>query len=392
MGTTRNVTAYPQPTEPQPTERQPVDRPPGEPRHRQERPRSELELFTKKVLIVAAIVAVAALLWFARDVMLLIFIAAALAAGIAPAVRRVRLFWRYQFRRKLSRGAAVMIVYMPLVIAALALALFVVPRFNADTSELGARLPILIDQNILKPLERFMPLGSVREQLRGGIEMPRSRVFAYMRNAVTTVASALAVLFMIAYMLIDADRLRNLFLLTVPPHDRGRRRRMLMRIATRMSSWLSAQLLLSTIIGVATFVGLVFLRIPYALPLAILAAVGELIPVIGPTVGAIPVLCFALLQSRWQFWSYLVFAILLQKAENLFIVPRVMAKKVSISPLAVFIAFMIGASLLGIVGAIMAIPIAAIVQVAFDEAFVARRERRQDVDRAGTLLRREIEN
>lgn len=369
------MTAYPQPTEPQ------------EPRHRPERPRSELELFTKKVLIVAAIVAVAALLWFARDVVLLISIAAVLAAGIAPAVRRVRLFWRYRFRRKLSRGAAVMIVYMPLVIAALALALFVVPRFNADTSELGARLPVLIDENILKPLERFVPLGSVREQLRGGIEMPRSRVFAYMRNAATAVASALAVLFMIAYMLIDADRLRNLFLLTVPPHDRGRRRRMLMRIGTRMSSWLSAQLLLSTIIGAATFVGLVALRIPYALPLAILAAVGELIPLIGPTVGAIPVLCFALLQSRWQFWSYLVFAILLQKAENLFIVPRVMAKKVSISPLAVFVAFMIGASLLGIVGAIIAIPIAAIVQVAFDEAFVSRRERRQDLDRAGTLLR-----
>jgi predicted PurR-regulated permease PerM len=78
----------------------------------------------------------------------------------------------------------------------------------------------------------------------------------------------------------------------------------------------------------------------------------------------------------------------LQKVENYFIVPRVMAKKVSISPLAVFIAFMIGASLLGIAGAIMAIPIAAIVQVAFEEVFVSRRERRQDVDRAGTLLRK----
>jgi predicted PurR-regulated permease PerM len=376
------VTAYLQPTEPQPAERLPVG-----PRHRPERPRSELELFTKKVLIVAAIVSVAALLWFARDVVLLVFIAAALAAGISPAVRRVRLFWRYQFRRKLSRGAAVMIVYMPLVIGAIVLTLLIIPRFNADTSELGARLPVLIDENILKPLERFVPLTTVREQLRGGIELPRSRVFAYMRNAATVIASILAVLFMIAYMLIDADRLRNLLLLTAPPEVRGRRRRMLMRVATRMSSWLSAQLLLSTIIGVATFFGLIALRIPYALPLAILAAIGELIPVIGPTVGAIPVLCIALLQSRWQFWSYLVFAILLQKAENLFIVPRVMARKVSISPLAVFIAFLIGASLLGIPGAIMAIPFAAIVQVAFDEVFVARRERRQDIDRAGTLLR-----
>ena len=266
------------------------------PRQRPERPHSELELFTKKVLIVSAIVSLAALLWFARDVVLLIFIAAALAAGISPAVRRVRLFWRYQFRRKLSRGAAVMIVYMPLLIIVLVLALLVVPRFNADTSELGARLPVLIDENILKPLERFVPVTTVREQLRNGIELPQSRVFAFMRNAAVAVASALAVLFMIAYMLIDADRLRNLLLLTAPPESRGRRRRVLMRVGTRMSSWLPAQLLLSAIIGIATFFGLVALRIPYALPLAIIAAVGELIPVIGPTVGAVPVLCIALLQ------------------------------------------------------------------------------------------------
>ncbi|HYO76428.1 MAG TPA: AI-2E family transporter, partial [Thermoanaerobaculia bacterium] len=173
-----------------------------------------------------------------------------------------------------------------------------------------------------------------------------------------------------------------------PPEVRGERRRALMRIGKRMSSWLSGQLLLSFIIGVSTFVALVALQIPYALPLAIIAAVGELIPVIGPTVGALPVLAIALLHSRWQFWSYLAFAFLLQKAENWFIVPRVMSKKVSISPLAVFIAFLIGGSLLGVIGAIMAIPIAAIIQVAFDEAFVSRRERRQDRDRAGTLLRK----
>jgi predicted PurR-regulated permease PerM len=79
--------------------------------------------------------------------------------------------------------------------------------------------------------------------------------------------------------------------------------------------------------------------------------------------------------------------LVLQKLENLFIAPRVMSRKVSISPLAIFIAFMIGASLLGIVGAILAVPVAAMFQVAFEEAFVARRERRQDVERAGTLRR-----
>lgn len=353
-----------------------------------ERPRGELEIFTRKVLIVVAVAGGCAVLWFARDVLLLVFIAAVLAAGIAPAVRRVRILWRFNFGRKLSRGTAVMIVYLPFLAAVLLFGLLVIPRFIADTRELGARLPALIERNILTPLEPYVPVDVIRQQIEGGVELPRSRVFAYMRNAAAAIASAFAVLFMVAYMLIDAERLRNLFLLVYPPDVRGRRRRTLIRIGKRMSGWLSAQLLLSAIIGVATFIGLTALRVPYALPLAIIAAVGELIPAIGPTVGAVPALIVALLNSRWQFWSVLAFAFLLQKVENYLIVPRVMASKVSVSPLAVFIAFMIGASLLGVMGAIMAIPVAAITQVAFDEAFVRRRERRQDAERPGTLVRK----
>lgn len=343
-------------------------------------------MFTRKVLIVLGIAAGATLLWFVRDVLLLVFIAGVLAAGISPAVRRVRILWRYQFRRQLSRGSAVMVVYLPLLVTVIVVGIVVVPHFIADTRELTQRLPGLIEQNILGPMERYVPVAPIREQLRNGVELPRSRVFAYMRNAAAAIASIFAVLFMVAYMLIDAERLRNLLLLVYRPEVRGQRRRTLIRIGKRMSAWLSAQLLLCLIIGVATFVGLTLLRVPYALPLAIIAAVGELIPAIGPTVGAVPALIVALLSSSWQFWAVLIFAVLLQKIENYFIVPRVMARKVSVSPLAVFIAFMIGGSLLGIMGAIMAIPVAAIVQVAFDEAFVARRERRQDVERSGTLL------
>lgn len=353
-----------------------------------EQPRGELELFTRKVLVVAAIAAVIALLWFARDVLLLVFIAAVLAAGIAPAVQAVRVRWRFSFRRNLRRGPAVMIVYLPFLLGVLLLGLVVVPRFIADTRALGAQLPVLIEQNILHPLEKYVPVGIIRQELHDGVALPRSRLFAYMRNAASGLASVVAVLFMVAYMLIDAERLRNLFLLIYPPDARAEKRETLNRIAGRMSGWLSAQLLLSAIIGVCSFAGFVLLRIPYALPLAILAAVGELVPVIGPTVGAVPALAIALLHSRWQFWSVLAFALVLQKTENLFIVPRLMARKVSMSPLTVFIAFMIGAALLGVIGAIMAVPIAAIVQVAFEEAFVARRERRLDVERSGTLLRK----
>ncbi|HET7437588.1 MAG TPA: AI-2E family transporter [Thermoanaerobaculia bacterium] len=348
----------------------------------------ELQTFAKKTAIVLIFAGAVAVLWLAREVLILVFVAAVLAAGISPAVRWIQLRWRFHFRRRLSRGRAVLIVYLPFLVAVLLILILVVPRFIDETRDLARQLPALIEANIVVPLERYIPMGFVREELSHGVAVPRARVIFYVRSVATVGASLVAILFMVAYMLVDAERLRNLFLLVYPPAVRAERRATLNRMAGRMSSWLSGQLLLSAIIGVCTFVGLAALRIPYALPLAILAAVGELIPVIGPTVGAVPALAIALLHSPWQFWSYLVFAILLQKAENLFIVPRVMSRKVAISPLAVFVAFMMGASLLGIIGAIMAIPVAAIAQVAFEEAFVARRERRQDADRAGTLLRR----
>jgi len=350
--------------------------------------RGELETFARKTLIVLAVVAGALLLWAVRHVLVLVFIAAVLAAGISPAVHRVRVVGRHWFHRNVPRGAAVMLVYFPFLILAVLLAVILLPRVIADTRELGAQLPTLLDRNVFTPLERFVPMGGARDFVHDGIRVPRTSLFFFARTTVAAVASFVAVLFMVVYMLIDAHRLRNTILLLYPASVRGERRRMLKRIERRMSSWLSGQVIICAVMGLATFAALLALRIPYALPLALLAALGELVPVIGPILSAIPTLSIAILHSRWQFWSVLMLAIVLQKLENFLLVPRVMARKVKISPLAVFIAFLAGGSLLGIAGAIMAVPVAAIVQVAFDEAFVARRERRRDFTRAGTLTRR----
>jgi predicted PurR-regulated permease PerM len=347
----------------------------------------ELELFAKKAAIVAALVLGLLLLWRVRGVLVLVFIAAVIAAGISPAVQRVRLCWRFWFHRNIPRGAAVLLVYVPFLIVMLLLATVVFPRLLSEAQALGTQFPTLVQKNIAEPLERYFPMIDL-SYLSSGESIPRSSLFLYVRSTATAIASFIAVLFMVAYMLIDAHRLRNTILLFYPAEVRAERRRTLNRMAARMSSWLLAQCILSAIMGGAIFVTLLLLRVPFALPLAIVAMVGEIVPVIGPIVGCSPALLMALLHSRWQFWSLLIIVLVLQKLENLFIAPRVMAKQVSISPLAAFIAFMAGATLLGIAGAIIAIPITAIVQVAFEEAFVERRERRMNLGRAGTLLRR----
>jgi predicted PurR-regulated permease PerM len=345
--------------------------------------RSELAVFAKKALIVLAIVIVTLLLWRIRRILVLIFIAAVLAAGIAPAVRRVQILLRLYTKRKVARGTAVLIVYLPFLLTIILVMALTVPHLVAESQQLSTEMPALIDAKLLKPIEKYIPVDSIREALRGGVkQMP---VFGYLRSAATLVSSVVAVLFMIVYMLIDAERLRNVFLLLYPANQRAAKRNVIRRVSRRMSSWLSGQLILASIIGVATFVALVALRIPYALPLALIAAAGEMVPVIGPILGAVPPLVVALFKSNWQFWSVLAVAILIQQVENLFLVPRIIGNKVSISPLAVFVAFMTGATLLGIVGAIMAVPAAVIVQVIFEEGFVSRRERRQTAGRPGTL-------
>jgi predicted PurR-regulated permease PerM len=349
----------------------------------------DLYLFAQKAGIIVAFALLLLLLWAVRDVLILIFIAAVLAAGISPAVHRVRVLGRHRLRRNIHRGMAVVIVYFPFLLAVILLAVLMAPRLIDETRALNAQLPALIEHNLLTPLQHYLPVGRARELLRDGVTVPQELVFGYVRSAATVIASFVAVLFMVVYMLIDAHRLRNMVLLLYPEDVRGERRQTMNRMARRMSSWLSAQLILSGIMGVTMFTVMLVLRIPYALPLALFATLGEMVPVIGPIVGFAPALAIAILHSRWQFWSVLAAAIVMQKVENFIIAPRVMSRKVSISPLSAFIAFMIGASLLGIVGALMAIPVAAILQVAFEEMFVGRRERRQDVLRAGTLkLRR----
>lgn len=344
----------------------------------------ELQLFAKKMLIFFGLAVACFFLWEIRRILILLFIAAVLAAGISPAVQQVRVRTRHYLGKRIPRGTAVILVYVPFLVTAILFAVFGLPVILVEGRELAVQLPTLIEQHILTPLGRVLPVDEVRKML--STETQEVHLFGYIRGAVTLVASIVIILALIVYMMIDAERLRNLFLLFYPAEERGKKRRMVLRMSRRMSSWLAGQLLLAMIVGLATLVGLTALRVPYAIPLAIVAAVGEMIPIIGPILSAIPALIVALFLSPWQFWSVLALAVLIQQVENYFLVPRIMSNKVSVSPLSVFVAFLIGGSMLGVLGAILAIPVAAIIQVAFEEGFLTSRERRRDRGRKGTLL------
>lgn len=340
-------------------------------------------LFKRKFGLVVLTLLLLALAWRVRNVLILVFIAAILAGAIAPAVRRVQLHVRRFTRRRIQRGTAVLLVFVPFVTLVVTLGALTIPQLVAQGEDLSRELPALLEEKLA--VVPWIDVERVERSIRDWFS--RIPLYAYLSTAATAITSIIAILFMVGYMLVDAERLRNLVLVLFPADERSERRRTIRRISRRLSGWLGGQLILAAIVGFATFVTLLALRIPYAVPLALIAAIGEMVPVIGPIVGAIPAVSVALFQSDWQFWGVLIAAIVIQQVENYLLVPRLLGRKVSVSPLAVFIAFITGATLLGIVGALMAVPAVAIVQLVFEESFLRQRERRRDTARAGTLVR-----
>lgn len=342
----------------------------------------QMRVFAKKVALILLLI----LLWSIRQIVLLLLISGVLAAGIAPAVARLRVLVRLYFHKRIRRSTAVLLVYLPLLVCATLALFFGLPFLFEQSRKLLEDLPRLLDQRVFTPLEHYMPVDHFRAMVRrpvgGGDAKP---VVTWVRGAATVIGSAVAALFIIFYMLIDSERLKNLVLLAFPSRDRAAKKVLIRRMGRRMSAWLSAQLILAGVIAGATFIALLALRIPYALPLALLAGIGEMIPVVGPILGAIPALAVAILESPWQFWGMFVAAILIQQFENLFLVPRLMGNQLHVSPLGIFVALLIGTSLLGVIGAVLAAPMAAVAQLIFDEVYVGRRERRQDASRPGAI-------
>jgi predicted PurR-regulated permease PerM len=138
-------------------------------------------------------------------------------------------------------------------------------------------------------------------------------------------------------------------------------------VTNKISAWLGGQLLLAGIIGSTAALGLFLMGVPFFYVLALIAGIGEMIPIVGPILSAVPAIAVALSVKPALALGVIVFFFAQQQLENHLLVPKIMQRQVGISPVFVIIALLIGGSLLGVIGAILAVPTAAIVQVLFQE-------------------------
>ena len=326
----------------------------------------------------AQAVAVAALgvivvwtMFLARDVLLLIYVSVLLAIGFGPIVHAIEHQQVVPVGKRVPRWLAILAVYVLIVGAVIIVGFLVIPPLVTQARALATALPDLIDRGQTW-LIRYGLLDhriTLEEALR---RAPASG------DAVGTVAMAatgfvsgvfalLTVLILTFYLLVESDSLFRGFARLFPRADRPRVQEAAAEISVKVSAWLSGQLFLGAVIGGSAAIGLYALGVPYFYVLALVAAFGEMIPVVGPVLSAIPAVAVGFTVSAQTGLFVLIFFLAQQQIENHFLVPKIMSRQVGVSAVTVIIALLIGGSVLGILGAILAVPTAAILQVVIEE-------------------------
>jgi predicted PurR-regulated permease PerM len=287
---------------------------------------------------------------------------------------------------KMPRAVAVVLVYLVLLVLLAGIGLLIVPDLINQAEEVSARLPDLFVR-IQHWLAGFnlMFTDNTLNTLLSYLSSLSSSLFKVPKAIFSTVVNMLIAFFVSIYWLIDAPALRNFFLSLFPEERRERVDAVTSRMGRVMGGYVRGAVIDGVLIGVATYIGLLIIGVNYPLVLSLIAGVLEAIPVIGPIVAAVPMLCIALLQSSDKFLITLIFMICLHQAEGHIVLPNIMYRQTEISPMLVLLALLAGGSIGGVLGIIIAIPLAAATRVFLIEVVAPAVRRRTRADGQGDV-------
>lgn len=306
-----------------------------------------------------------------KSILFILFISVIVVLIMKPAVDWFE-------KKKISRVFGALIIYLTLIAFLAVAALIVVPPLTRESTQLSASFP----QYSERVSEGFVSLRQISENnnLAGSLENFLNKASVYLEKASVNIFSSvirllggfiylIVILVISFYLVVEKNGVERLVKQTVPPNLQNKVLRIIGKIEIKLSRWFVGQLALGFIIGLMSYIGLSLLGVPYALVLAIIAGLFELIPYVGPWLSAIPAILIALTVSPALAGAVLILYFIIQELENYFIVPKVMEKSVDIHPVITIMAMMIGGQLAGLVGVILAVPVAAIVMVAVEEVY-----------------------
>lgn len=321
---------------------------------------TKVEISHRTIIFTLILLAAVWVVFQIRDVLYLLFISFILMSALRPIVDGME-------RIRVPRVVSILILY-GLVFGGLGAGIAsMIPTLSTQSAKLFNQLPDVlsrvfpyISSDIQALLQQVAPVGENLVRVTLG-------VFSNMLAVVTVMTFTF-------YFLLERRHLQD-FLVALLGNFTGERAfDVLLRIEKRLGSWVLGQLCLMLFVGLLVYGGLFFLRVEYALPLAILAGLLEIVPTIGPTVSAVPsvLVAFSNSPSPWLAVSVIALYIIVQQVENNILVPLIMKRSVGLPPILTIVALMIGAKFGGITGAVLAVPVLIAIQEVVNSFPVAK--------------------
>ena len=313
--------------------------------------------------------------YLVADVLVVVLIAGFLATGLDPAVRWI------ERHTPAPRGIAVAVVVLTVATLLAMFAVFGVPGLVSQANELRQDAPQYAEQlrdahPALADLDQRM--GWVALVKRGASDSAmtpaRDGLINLARGVLHAVIATVTCMVLTIYFLARFASLKRTAYRLIPRSRRARAGLLIDEILERIGGYVLGNLVTSLVAGIAAYIVLQALGVPHALPLALFVALTDLIPLVGAPLGAALSSAVALTVSMPAGLIALGFFFVYQQFENVILVPHVMRRTVNVSPVATIVAILIGAALLGVLGALLAVPVAAAIQLIASAVWVPRQE------------------
>ena len=335
-------------------------------------PLSYYAAITVTVVVVLALLRAA---FEVRHVLILVAVAAVLAIGLDPAVRRLEAL-------RMRRGLAVAIIFVAATLFLVLFAALVVPPLANEVRQLSENIPDYVTRlrssggwlgDLARRFNISTRLADLTSRLPSVASSSLSTIFGFTKGLASVIFSTLTVAILTVYFLFALPRMKRTSVALFRPHRREQAGVLQGQALDRIGGFVSGNIFTSLIAGMVSFVVLTLIGVPFAAALAMWVAITDLIPAVGATLGAVVAVIVALFSSTADGVVTALFFIAYQQFENYYVAPRVMRHAVDVSPVAVIVATLIGGSLAGFAGVLLALPVAAAVKVVLRETWLNQR-------------------
>ncbi|MFA6410272.1 MAG: AI-2E family transporter [Candidatus Buchananbacteria bacterium] len=331
-----------------------------------------INISTATILKVVFILLGLFLVYYLREIVLLLLVSIVLAAVIEPSVDLSE-------RKRIPRSVATIFIYIFLILFVAMVVMLLVPPITEQLNLLINTLPNLWDKMMqeLDILNQYSQekgfADGIRQGLAGlqaGLQQAVGGIYSFVISFFWNLFNLIIILAMTFYLVVEKESLNNFVKVVAPKKYHQRLIGLIKIIKAKIGEWATAQLTVALVVGTLVATGLFILLPKYALILALIAALAEFVPYIGPITAAVPAIFLGFSVPPFSLGrglAVLVFYVVLQQLESNFISPQIMRRHTGISPVLVIAVMLVGAQLGGIIGLVLAIPVTIVIATIINE-------------------------